>query len=126
MGEVSYIGFKVQDGTVKPDYISGSHCSRVGQVDVGTAKLADGTLGAGAKLTLYRKPVALTLTAILIGDSLYGTCRLAGDGGAVCDYRLRGEVLAYDCPPTEGWNEIAWRKEVKRLKAERDAKKTRP
>ena len=74
MHGIRFLGFKVQDRAVKPDHMSEGHCERLGQVDSGNAKLADGK-------------------------------------------------LALDCPAPEGRNEVAWRKEVAKLAAERDAKK---
>jgi hypothetical protein len=124
----SGVGFKIQDGQVKPDYVSGSHCSRIGQVEGGTATLADGALTADLKLALSKADAAVKLKVRLegrvIGDMLFGTYTATDDAGQSCGAgRLRGEVLALDCPPTEGWNEIAHRKVVAKLKAERDAKK---
>jgi hypothetical protein len=124
----SGIGFKVQDGQVKPDYVSGSHSSRIGQVEGGTAAVENGTLRADLKI-LIGKPEGGTkldvrLACQVIGGMLFGTYTAtdaAGKPGGAG--RLRGEVLAGDCPSTEGWNEIAFRKVVAKLKAERDAKK---
>jgi hypothetical protein len=49
---------------------------------------------------------------------------MADAGGKACGAgRLRGGVLAADCPPTEGWNEIAYQKVVAKPKAERAAKR---
>jgi hypothetical protein len=127
----SAVGFKVQDGQVKPDYVSGSHSSRIGQVEGGTAAVEGGALRADLKLLIGKAEggtrLAVRVEGRVIGDMLFGTYAATDDAGKPCGAgRLRGEVLAFDCPSTEGWNEIAFRKEVARLKAERDAKKTQP
>jgi hypothetical protein len=124
MHGIRFLGFKVRDRAVKHDHMSGGHCERLGEVASGTASLEAGKLTAEAKLSVKGSAnYTMKLECMLIGDCIFGTYRMTNETGLACEGRLRGELLAFDAPATEGWNEVAFRKEVARLKVERDAKR---
>jgi hypothetical protein len=67
--------------------------------------------------------MTLTTRSRIISDRLFGSFRLTDQAGAVCEGRLSGEALAFDCPSTEGWGESQHVRTVeKALRAQRDAK----
>jgi hypothetical protein len=123
VSRIAFIGFKVQGGAVQLGYISGGHSERLGEVTGGTATFANGAHTAEIQAVFLGGPATLTTTAKVIGGNLFGSFRLTDQAGAVCEGRLSGEALAFDCPSTEGWGESQHVRTVeKALRAQRDAK----
>ena len=119
---VARLGFQVRDGVVQPGYLSGGHDERLGELVSGTTSLDRNAFKVEAQATLAGAAVKLSVEATLLGANLVGRYRLTKETGEVCEGRLFGELLAYDCPSTEGMNERLYSKIAAKLKAERDAK----